>query len=224
VLLAHLGTRGDDVDDAPALRRADIGVAMVSRVPPSPARRRRWCSPTTTSLRSSPPLRKAASSTTTSASSSPPSSSTRSQGSSRSRAPGCALASLKRARHRRLLVGSAGGRLVVRRSDRRRCTATPRIPGATTMTWDGIVACQMGAAFAVRTSHTSPRQVGVLSNRHLLRGVAFGAGVRGGDHLWTHAAIDLQDRGATGARPARARLLPADRRGIGRALVLASTH
>jgi cation transport ATPase-like protein len=31
----------------------------------------------------------------------------------------------------------------------------------------------MGAAFAVRTSHASLRQVGVLSNRHLLRGVAF---------------------------------------------------
>jgi len=44
---------------------------------------------------------------------------------------------------------------------------------ATTMTWAGIVACQMGAAFAVRTSHASLRQVGVFSNRHLLRGVAF---------------------------------------------------
>ena len=44
---------------------------------------------------------------------------------------------------------------------------------ATTMTWAGIVACQMGAAFAVRTSHASLRQVGVLSNPHLLRGVAF---------------------------------------------------
>ena len=44
---------------------------------------------------------------------------------------------------------------------------------ATTMTWAGIVACQMGAAFAVRTSHTSLRQVGVFSNPHLLRGVAF---------------------------------------------------
>jgi magnesium-transporting ATPase (P-type) len=41
------------------------------------------------------------------------------------------------------------------------------------MTWAGIVACQMGAAFAVRTSHASLRQVGILSNRHLLRGVAF---------------------------------------------------
>ncbi|HYB30978.1 MAG TPA: cation-translocating P-type ATPase C-terminal domain-containing protein [Solirubrobacteraceae bacterium] len=41
------------------------------------------------------------------------------------------------------------------------------------MTWAGIVACQMGAAFAVRTSRASLRQVGVLTNRHLLRGVAF---------------------------------------------------
>ena len=44
---------------------------------------------------------------------------------------------------------------------------------ATTMTWAGIVACQIGAAFAVRTSRASLRQVGVLSNHHLLRGVAF---------------------------------------------------
>ena len=44
---------------------------------------------------------------------------------------------------------------------------------ATTMTWAGIVACQMGAAFAVRTSYASLRQVGVFSNPHLLRGVAF---------------------------------------------------
>jgi magnesium-transporting ATPase (P-type) len=44
---------------------------------------------------------------------------------------------------------------------------------ATTMTWAGIVACQMGAAFAVRTSHASLREVGVFSNPHLLRGMAF---------------------------------------------------
>ena len=44
---------------------------------------------------------------------------------------------------------------------------------ATTMTWAGIVACQMGAAFAVRTSRASLREVGVFSNPHLLRGVAF---------------------------------------------------
>jgi magnesium-transporting ATPase (P-type) len=44
---------------------------------------------------------------------------------------------------------------------------------ATTMTWAGIVACQMGAAFAVRTSYASLRQVGVLSHPQLLRGVLF---------------------------------------------------
>ncbi len=43
---------------------------------------------------------------------------------------------------------------------------------ATTMTWAGIVACQLGAAFAVRTSHASLRAIGVFSNRPLLRGVA----------------------------------------------------
>jgi magnesium-transporting ATPase (P-type) len=44
---------------------------------------------------------------------------------------------------------------------------------ATTMTWAGIVACQMGAAVAVRTSRASLREVGVFSNPHLLRGIAF---------------------------------------------------
>ncbi|HZE06845.1 MAG TPA: HAD-IC family P-type ATPase, partial [Solirubrobacteraceae bacterium] len=44
---------------------------------------------------------------------------------------------------------------------------------ATTMTWAGIVACQMGAAFATRTDRASLREVGVFSNRYLLRGVAF---------------------------------------------------
>ena len=45
---------------------------------------------------------------------------------------------------------------------------------ATTMTWAGIVACQApGAAFAVRTSRSALREVGVFSNPHLLRGVAF---------------------------------------------------
>jgi calcium-translocating P-type ATPase len=50
---------------------------------------------------------------------------------------------------------------------------------ATTMTWAGIVACQMGAAFAVRTSWTSLREVGVFSNPHLLRGVAFAVAFAG---------------------------------------------
>src|SRR6185437_2603779 len=43
---------------------------------------------------------------------------------------------------------------------------------ATTVTWLGIVACQVGSAFAVRTSHASLRSVGVFSNRYLLGAIA----------------------------------------------------
>jgi magnesium-transporting ATPase (P-type) len=43
---------------------------------------------------------------------------------------------------------------------------------ATTVAWLGIVACQVGTAFAVRTSHASLRSVGVLSNRYLLGAIA----------------------------------------------------
>jgi calcium-translocating P-type ATPase len=44
---------------------------------------------------------------------------------------------------------------------------------ATTMTFLGIVACQVGTAFAARTEHASLRQIGVFSNRLLLWGVLF---------------------------------------------------
>jgi magnesium-transporting ATPase (P-type) len=44
---------------------------------------------------------------------------------------------------------------------------------ATTVAWLGIVACQIGAAFAVRTDHASLRSVAVLSNRYLLAGIVF---------------------------------------------------
>jgi magnesium-transporting ATPase (P-type) len=43
---------------------------------------------------------------------------------------------------------------------------------ATTVAWLGIVACQAGTAFAVRTDHASLRQVGVFSNKLLLGGIA----------------------------------------------------
>ena len=43
---------------------------------------------------------------------------------------------------------------------------------ATTVAWLGIVACQIGTAFAVRTDHASLRSVGVFSNRFLLGGIA----------------------------------------------------
>ncbi|HEX5543431.1 MAG TPA: cation-transporting P-type ATPase [Micromonospora sp.] len=44
---------------------------------------------------------------------------------------------------------------------------------ATTMTFLGIVACQIGTAFAARTDHAPLRSVGLLSNRLLLWGIAF---------------------------------------------------
>jgi len=44
---------------------------------------------------------------------------------------------------------------------------------ATTMTFAGIVACQVGTAFAVRTDRASLWQVGVFSNPLLLWGIVF---------------------------------------------------
>jgi magnesium-transporting ATPase (P-type) len=44
---------------------------------------------------------------------------------------------------------------------------------ATTMTFAGITACQVGTAFATRTTHASLRSIGFLSNRLLLWGIAF---------------------------------------------------
>jgi magnesium-transporting ATPase (P-type) len=44
---------------------------------------------------------------------------------------------------------------------------------ATTMTFLGIVACQIGTAMAARTERASLRQAGLFSNRLLLWGIAF---------------------------------------------------
>ncbi|MGQ4486059.1 cation-translocating P-type ATPase [Streptomyces sp. SAS_281] len=44
---------------------------------------------------------------------------------------------------------------------------------ATTATFAGIVACQVGTAFAARTDHAPLRAIGVLSNPLLLAGIAF---------------------------------------------------
>jgi calcium-translocating P-type ATPase len=44
---------------------------------------------------------------------------------------------------------------------------------ATTMTFLGIVACQIGTAFAARTDHASLREIGWSSNPLLLAGIAF---------------------------------------------------
>ncbi len=44
---------------------------------------------------------------------------------------------------------------------------------ATTVAWLGIVTCQIGTAFAVRTDRASLRSVGLFTNRFLLGGIAF---------------------------------------------------
>ncbi len=44
---------------------------------------------------------------------------------------------------------------------------------ATTTSFLGIVACQVGTAFAARTEHASLRSIGLTSNRLLLAGIAF---------------------------------------------------
>ena len=92
---------------------------------------------------------------------------------------------------------------------------------ATTMTWAGIVACQMGAAFAVRTSHASLRSVGVFSNKHLLRGVAFAITFAAAIIYLPPLQSDLSHRAARCTRAARASVLPVHRLGLGRAVALA---
>ena len=54
---------------------------------------------------------------------------------------------------------------------------------ATTMTFLGMVAGQIGTAFAARTDRASLRSIGVLSNRLLLWGIAFELALAAPDHL-----------------------------------------
>jgi magnesium-transporting ATPase (P-type) len=44
---------------------------------------------------------------------------------------------------------------------------------ATTITFAGIVSCQIGTAFAARTDHASLRSIGLTTNPMLLWGIAF---------------------------------------------------
>jgi len=52
-------------------------------------------------------------------------------------------------------------------------TCAPQLLAATTMTFAGITACQVGTALACRTTHASLRSIGFASNRLLLWGIAF---------------------------------------------------
>jgi magnesium-transporting ATPase (P-type) len=72
----------------------------------------------------------------------------------------------------RVLPRAPARRLVSRGADRARQPLNYAYRQATTVAWLGIVACQVGTAFAVRTDHASLRSVGVFTNRFLLAGIA----------------------------------------------------
>ena len=87
---------------------------------------------------------------------------------------------------------------------------------ATTMTFAGIVACQIGTAVAARTEHVSLRSIGFFSNRLLLWGIA-------SEIVFTAALVyaaatagHLRHRGARAGRARVARADAADRVGLGR--------
>ncbi|MFG1605181.1 cation transporting ATPase C-terminal domain-containing protein [Actinoplanes sp. NPDC049265] len=74
-----------------------------------------------------------------------------------------------------LRVHHGGRRWSHDRDDRRRRRGrrTHAYQQATTMTFAGIVACQIGTAFAARTDRAALRSIGLFSNRPLLAGIAF---------------------------------------------------
>ena len=85
---------------------------------------------------------------------------------------------------------------------------------ATTMTFLGIVACQVGVAFASRTERVGLRSVGVLSNPLLLWGIAFEIVFARGDRVARPAAGRLRHPAARARRPRDAARVPG--RGVGR--------
>ena len=94
---------------------------------------------------------------------------------------------------------------------------------ATTVAWLGIVACQIGTAFAVRTDHASLRSVGLFSNRYLLGGIALLAGVRGADRIRACVARDLRHGGALASAARHRRAVPVHRLGGRRIAPAAAT-
>ena len=94
----------------------------------------------------------------------------------------------------------AGARATTRRRARRSTTPTSQ---ATTMTFAGIVACQVGTAFAARTERASLRSVGVFTNPLLLWGIAFELAVLRGDRLPPAAPGRLRHRSRWASRSSR---------------------
>ncbi len=92
---------------------------------------------------------------------------------------------------------------------------------ATTMTFFGMVAGQIGTAFAARTERASLRSIGVLSNRLLLWGIAFEL-VLAAMFIYLPPFQSLLGTEALGARRAAVRgAVPVHRVGRGRAAALA---
>ena len=92
---------------------------------------------------------------------------------------------------------------------------------ATTMTFAGIVACQIGTAVASRTEWASLRAVGVFSNRLLLWGIAVGDRLYGTPRLRARTPGCLPHGGARPHRGSAARDVPGCRLGRRRAAPLA---
>ena len=72
----------------------------------------------------------------------------------------------------RILPRPARRRLASGRPNRAGHPAAPRLPAGHHRRLAGIVACQVGTAFAARTERASLRSVGVFTNRPLLAGIA----------------------------------------------------
>jgi magnesium-transporting ATPase (P-type) len=70
---------------------------------------------------------------------------------------------------------------------------------ATTMTFAGITACQVGTAFAARTSRPSLREIGFFSNPRLLWGIGFEL-LFAGALIYVPALQDVFGTASLGAR------------------------
>ena len=119
------------------------------------------------------------------------------------------------ARARRLLLRAAPRRLEPGR--RRSAPGTPLHDAylqATTMTFAGIVACQIGTAFAARTERASLRSVGLFTQPAAALGHRLRARLRGRAHLRAAAADAVRHGGRSAAPSSRcSAALPARRLG-----------